>query len=135
MFEFLRMALISPWSLPAKRVRFWGVIGRANLKFGKREVLEISAKQGYMIRRTIERYQRAKTKPERRKFLRRDLFSAKLYCNADYWVERLLKLISPYGITASAVPKSGLYRFIKYGNAIMADPNVPNGVRPRQPKC
>jgi hypothetical protein len=28
-----------------------------------------------------------------RKFLRRDLFSAKPYFNADYWIERLLKLI------------------------------------------
>jgi hypothetical protein len=80
--------------------RFWGVIGRKNLPFGKREVREVSAKEAVQIRRIMRRYRRANTPPEKRKFLRKSQlwsqdFTAKLFCNVEFWLERLSKLIGP----------------------------------------
>ena len=80
--------------------RFWGVIGRKNLPFGKREVREVSAKEAVQIRRTMRRYRWANTPPEKRKFLRKSQlwsqdFTAKLFCNVEFWIERLPKLIEP----------------------------------------
>lgn len=75
--------------LEHKPGRYWCVIGRSNVKFGKREVHEITAKQAFTIQRTIRRYRRANTDPKKRRFLRGSWLSAKLYCNVDYWIERL----------------------------------------------
>ena len=80
--------------------RFWGVIGRKNLPFGKREVREVSAKEEVQIRRVMRRYRWANTPPEKRKFLRKSQlwsqdFTAKLFCNVEFWLERLPKLIEP----------------------------------------
>jgi hypothetical protein len=80
--------------------RFWGVIGRKNLPFGKREVREVSAKEAVQIRRCMRRYRWANTPPEKRKFLRKSQlwsqdFTAKLFCNVEFWHERLPKLIEP----------------------------------------
>ena len=74
--------------------RFWGVIGRRNLPFGKREVREVSAKEAVQIRRIMRRYRWANTPPEKRKFLRKSQlwsqdFTAKLFCNIEFWLERL----------------------------------------------
>jgi len=79
--------------------RFWGVIGRKNLPFGKREVREVSAKEAVQIRRTMRRYRWANTPPEKRKFLRKSQlwsqdFTAKLFCNVEFWLQCLPKLIS-----------------------------------------
>ena len=80
--------------------RFWGVVGRKNLPFGKREVREVSAKEAVQIRRTMRRYRWANTPPEKRKCLRKSQlwsqdFTAKLFCNVEFWLERLPKLIEP----------------------------------------
>ena len=84
--------------LEHKPGRFWGVIGRKNLPFGKREDREVSAKEAVQIRRFIRRYRWANTPPEKRKFLRKSQlwsqdFTAKLFCNVEFWIERLPKLI------------------------------------------
>ncbi len=84
--------------LQHKPGRFWGVVGRKNLPFGKREIREVSAKEATQIRRTMRRYRWANTPPEKRKFLRKSQlwsfdFTAKLFCNVEFWLERMPKLI------------------------------------------
>ena len=90
--------------------RFWGVIGRKNLPFGKREVREVSAKEAVQIRRTMRRYRWANTPPEKRKFLRKSQlwsqdFTAKLFCEVEFWLERLPRLI---GFTEANGKKMGI---------------------------
>jgi hypothetical protein len=80
--------------------RFWGVVGRKNLPLGKREDRELSAKEAVQIRRVMRRYRWANTLSEKRKFLRKSQlwsqdFTAKLFCNVEFWIERLSKLIEP----------------------------------------
>lgn len=82
--------------LENKPGRFWGVIGRSNLKQGKHEIHPVKPEQAFILRRTIRRHRRANTPPKRRKFLRSDQFSAKLYCDADFWIARLPALIGPF---------------------------------------
>jgi hypothetical protein len=87
--------------LQHKPGRFWGVVGRKNLPFGKREVREVSAKAAAQLRRFMRRYRWANTPPEKRKFLRRSQlwsqnFTAKLFCNVEFWVERVPKLLGAY---------------------------------------
>ena len=79
--------------LEIKPGRFWGVIGRSKVKLGKREVREIPAAQAFIILRLIRRYRRAKTPPEKRKFIKSDPFSAKLYCDVDRWLESALRML------------------------------------------
>ncbi len=74
--------------------RFWGVIGRKHLPLGKREDREITALEAVKLRRVIRRYRVAITPMEKRKFLRKsqlwsDEFTAKLFCNVEFWIERL----------------------------------------------
>jgi hypothetical protein len=78
--------------------RFWGVIGRKNLPFGKKENRDVSAKEAVQLRRIMRRYRWANTPPEKRKFLRKSQlwsqeFTAKLFCNVEFWLERVPKLI------------------------------------------
>jgi len=66
--------------------RFWGVIGRKHLPLGKREDREVSAREAVKLRRVMRRYRVANTRPEKRKFLRKNQlwsqeFTAKLFCN------------------------------------------------------
>jgi hypothetical protein len=80
--------------------RFWGVIGRQHLPLGRREDRELSANQAVKLRRVMRRYRVANTPPEKRKFLRKSQlwsedFTAKLFCNVEFWLERLPKLIEP----------------------------------------
>ena len=84
--------------LEHKPGRFWGVVGRKNLPFGKREIREVSAKEATQLRRPTRRYRWSNTPPEKRKFLRKSQlwsqeFTAKLFCNVEYWLERMPKLI------------------------------------------
>jgi hypothetical protein len=86
--------------LEHKPGRFWGVIGHKNLPFGKREDRQMAAKQAVQLRRFIRRYRWANTPPEKRKFLRKSQlwsqdFTTKLFCNVEFWLERLPKLIEP----------------------------------------
>jgi hypothetical protein len=58
----------------------------------------------------------ANTLPEKRKFLRKSQlwsedFTAKLFCNVEFWVERLPRLIYLSEFTAVVVPNSGLHPF------------------------
>lgn len=78
--------------LENKPGRYWGVIGRSNVKLGKREVHEITAEQAFRIQRIIRRYRRANTAPEKRKFSRRDRYSSKLYCDVENWMSCFSRL-------------------------------------------
>ena len=82
----------------AKPGRFWGVVGRKNLKFGRRDVLELTHEQSVKLRRTMRRYRVAKCPPEKRGKMRKgQLFSAdytvKLSATVEFWMERLPALI------------------------------------------
>jgi len=55
-------------------------------------------KPGGELQRVMRRYRLANTPPEKRKFLRKSQlwskdFTAKLFCNVEFWIERLPKLI------------------------------------------
>jgi len=82
--------------------RYWGVIGREHLPLGKREDREVSASQAVKLRRVMRRYRVANTPPEKRKHLRKSQlwsedFTAKLFCNVAFWMERLPKLMGLCG--------------------------------------
>ena len=77
--------------------RYWGVIGREHLPLGKREDREVTASEAVKLRRVMRRYRLANMPPEKRKFLRKSQlwsedFTAKLFCNVEFWLERLPKL-------------------------------------------
>jgi hypothetical protein len=90
--------------------RYWGVIGRQNLPLGKREDREVTASQAVNLlpplklrrtrRRVMRRYRLANSPPEKRKYLRKSQlwsqdFTAKLFCNVEFWIERPPKLVGP----------------------------------------
>jgi hypothetical protein len=80
--------------LEHKPGRFWGVIGRKNLRLGKREETALTSKQADQVRRWIRRYRWANTPPEKRRFLRKSQlwsqeFTAKVFCNVEFWLECL----------------------------------------------
>jgi hypothetical protein len=86
--------------LEQKPGRYWGVIGREHLPLGKREDREVTASEAVKLRRVMRRYRLANTPPEKRKYLRKSQlwsedFTAKLFCNVEFWLERLPKLIEP----------------------------------------
>jgi hypothetical protein len=92
--------------------RFWGVIGRKNLPFGKKENRDVSAKEPVQLRRIMRRYRWANTPPEKRKFLRKSQlwsqeFTAKLFCNVEFWIERLPKLIGFCDASAILIQNAG----------------------------
>jgi hypothetical protein len=69
----------------------------------------VTASQAVKLRRVMRRYLLANAPPEKRKFLRKSQlwsqdFTAKLFCNVEFWLERLPKLIG----TANVTPNSGL---------------------------
>jgi hypothetical protein len=74
--------------------RYWGVIGRRHLPLGKREDREATASEAVKLRRVMRRYRVANTPPEKRKYLRKSQlwsedFTAKLFCNVEFWLERI----------------------------------------------
>jgi hypothetical protein len=78
--------------------RYWGVIGREHLPLGKREDREVTVGEAVKLRRVMRRYRLANTPPEKRKYLRKSQlwsedFTAKLFCNVEFWIERLPILI------------------------------------------
>jgi len=82
--------------------RFWGVFNRKHLPLGQRLSFRLTEKQAVQLRRFIRRHRRATTKPENRRWLRKGSssnaangFTAKHYCHADFWLERLPELIGP----------------------------------------
>jgi hypothetical protein len=86
--------------LKSKPGRFWGVFNRKFLPLGQRQSYRITKAQAIQLRRFIRRYRRANTPPEKRRWLFKGSganaskgFSVKLYCNADFWIERLAGLI------------------------------------------
>jgi hypothetical protein len=77
------------------------VIGREHLPLGKREDREVTASEAVKLRRVMRLYRLANTPPEKRKYLRKSQlwsedFTAKLFCNVEFWLERLPKLIEPH---------------------------------------
>jgi hypothetical protein len=80
--------------------RFWGVFNRKHLPLGRCQSYELTPQQAVQLRRIIRRHRRATTKPKDRRWLRKGSssdamkgFTAKHYCHADFWLERLPKLI------------------------------------------
>jgi hypothetical protein len=91
--------------------RYWGVIGPKHLPLGKPEDLEVTPSQAVKLRRVMRRYRLASTPPEKRKFLRKSQlwpqdFTAKLFCNVEFWLERLPKLIGICQTAPIAIPNS-----------------------------
>jgi hypothetical protein len=89
------------------------VIGRQHLPLGKRENREVTANEAVKLRRVMRRYRLANTPQEKRKFLRKSQlwsedFTAKLFCNVEFWVERLPKLIGLREGAGITIPNSGL---------------------------
>ena len=94
---------------------FWAVIGRKNLPFGEREDRQAAAKEAVQIWRFIRRYRWANARPEKRTFLRKSQlwpqdFTDKLFCNVEFWRERLLKLfdaepffVAPFNVRLPAL--------------------------------
>lgn len=82
--------------------RFWGIFGRRFLPLGQRQCVRVSGQQAIQLRRFIRRHRRANTKPENRRWLRKGSasdaekgFTVKHYCNADFWLAALPRLIGP----------------------------------------
>jgi hypothetical protein len=80
--------------------RYRGAISREHLPLGKREDREVTASEAVKLRRLMRRYRVANTSPKKRKYLRKSQlwsedFTAKLFCNVEFWLERLPKLIGP----------------------------------------
>jgi hypothetical protein len=58
----------------------------------------VTASEAVKLRRAIRRYRVANTPSEKRKFLRKSQlwsedFTAKLFCNVEFWLECLPKLV------------------------------------------
>jgi hypothetical protein len=92
--------------LEHKPGRFWGVINRQCLKLGERLRCEVTEKQAVQLRRFVRRYRWANTPPEKRRWLFKGglfekEFSVKLYCNVDYWLERLPRLLDNFSCNFS----------------------------------
>ena len=84
--------------LEHKPGRCWGVVGRKNLPFGKREDQEVTASQAVKLRRVMRRYRLANTSPEKRKYLRKSQlwsedFTVKLFTGVEFRMERLPALL------------------------------------------
>lgn len=95
--------------LESKPGRFWGIIGRKNLKLGNRVMVEISESIAVQLRRTLRRYRRANAKPEKRGFLKagvwwRSNFTVKLYCNVDEWWNKFLSPLLTASVSSAEVP-------------------------------
>jgi hypothetical protein len=95
--------------LEDKPGRFWGVVNRKALKLGQRHCVEVTEQQAVQLRRFIRRYRWANTAPEKRRWLRKGglftwEFSVKLYCNVDFWLERLPRLIGDSSCNFSESP-------------------------------
>lgn len=84
--------------LEQKPGRFWGLMGRANAKLGKRELLELTERQTFQLRRFLRRHRRATTPPEKRFQLRKgglvsQSFTVNAFCDVEFWLGRLEQLV------------------------------------------
>ena len=84
--------------------RFWGVVGRQSLPLGQRELVELDGIQAAKLRRTVRRYRRANTRPEKRKYLRWNNECLTVFCDASVWLARLPEIV---GLGASALLEPG----------------------------
>jgi hypothetical protein len=103
--------------LNLKPGRFWGVFNRKHLPLGQRQSYRLTQKQAVQLRRFIRRYRRANTPPKQRRWLRKGSasnaakgFSVKLYCKADFWIERLPRLLGPLPEPYVAKPANAFQR-------------------------
>ncbi len=97
--------------------RFWGVWNRKCLPLGERRCYRVTRQQAIQLRRFIRRHRRAITPPEKRKWLFKGSganaakgFTQKHYCNADFWLERLPRLLGPLPEPHVVRPKNALQR-------------------------
>ena len=105
--------------LEQKPARYWGVIGRQHLlRIFEQEQTEITeiffSRSLFSLCAPVQncfvmrRCRLANTPPEKRKYLRKSQlwsedFTAKLFCNVEFWLERLPRLIAPEpGFSTSA---------------------------------
>jgi hypothetical protein len=70
--------------------RFWGVVNPKNIPMGERKRIYCTGKQAAQLMRFMRRYIHAVT---RRKY-RFNRWSMNCMCNADFWAERLPKLLN-----------------------------------------
>jgi hypothetical protein len=78
--------------------RFWGVVNPKNIPTGERKRIYCTGKQATQLMRFMRRYIHAVTK---RKY-RFNRWSMNCFCTADYWVERLSKLLGALAPPQSA---------------------------------
>jgi len=88
--------------LNIKPGRFWGVFNRKHLPLGQRQTYRLTKEQAIQLRRLVRRCRQATMPKKERRWLRKGSpsnaakgFSVKFYCNADYWIERLPRLLGP----------------------------------------
>ena len=101
--------------LDIKPGRFWGVFNRKNLPLGQRQTYKLTKEQAVQLRRFIRRYRKATMPKKERRWLRKGSpsnaakgFSVKLYCNADFWIARLSRLLGPLPEPHVAGPTNGV---------------------------
>jgi hypothetical protein len=80
--------------------RFWGVVNPKNITMGERKVIPCTGKQASLLMRFMRRYIHAVT--QRKYHFNR--WSMSCMCTADYWLERLPKLL---GALSPPDPRSG----------------------------
>jgi hypothetical protein len=97
--------------------RFWGVWNRKCLPLGERKCYRVTPQQAIQLRRFIRRHRRAITPPEKRKWLFKGSgsnavkgFTQKHYCHADFWLERLPRLLGPLPEPHVARPANAFHR-------------------------
>jgi len=78
--------------------RFWGVVNPKNIPTGERKRIDCTGKQATQLMRFMRRYVHAVTK---RKY-RFNRWSMNCMCNADFWLERLPKLLGALAPPQSA---------------------------------
>jgi hypothetical protein len=78
--QFGVMRYVSPYASKSDQTkpgckigRYWGIIGRANIPWAKETVIELSAAQGKLVRRTARRYMHAINRDRRIRHLERSL--------------------------------------------------------------
>ena len=86
--------------------RYWGVIGRQHLPLGKRgQTLEVRDQISQFPNFSFQLASFSAFASPRQ--LWSEDFTAKLFCNVEFWLGRLPKLICPFESAAIVIPNSG----------------------------
>lgn len=88
-------------NLENKPGRFWGVLGRPNLPLGTRKVVSLSQSEAFHMMRLLRRHRLANTPPKKRRYCRFNTHAMKAYVSADYWLERIDRLLEQKQLPSS----------------------------------